>query len=118
MVRIRIDCAGDQSLCEELVAFFKENKLSCSHQEDQEVIVEYGNENSADSIKEMVQKFLEQSSRHKHQLNKVDDGVYVLAVPLNSQQDSGIISCDICGFSTPYQEEFEMHQRIHVGAGV
>ena len=101
---MKIDCAKNSSLAEDLVSFLQEKGCSAS-QEDGLVTI---NEKIPHNVLEL---FLDKTDRSKHKITIVDSDTYLIAIPMDLE-DIGLESCEFCGH-LGHHVEVEVHRRSH-----
>ncbi len=101
---MKIDCAQNNALAEELVSFLQEKEYSVSKEED---IVSTNEKITLD----VLELFLEKIYRSKHKITFVDTDTYLIAIPMDLE-DIGLESCEFCGY-LGHHEDIEVHRRSH-----
>jgi len=101
---MKIDCAQDGALAEELVSFLQEKEYSVSQEEG---LVTINEKISLD----ILESFLDKTERSKHKITFVDSDTYLIAIPMDLE-DIGLESCEFCGY-LGYPEDIEVHRRSH-----
>ena len=101
---MKIDCAQNNALAEELVSFLQEKEYSVSKEEG---IVSTNEKISLD----VLELFLEKTDRSKHKITFVDTDTYLIAIPMDLE-DIGLESCEFCGY-TAHHEDIQVHRRSH-----
>ncbi len=101
---MKVDCAHNNALAEDLNSFLQENGYSIS-QEDSIVTI---NEKIPRSVLEL---FLQKTDRSKHKITIVDSDTYLIAIPMDLE-DIGLESCEFCGYLR-HPEEVGVHRRSH-----
>ena len=102
--KMKIDCAKNSNLAEELVDFLQEKAYSVSQEEG----LVTTNEKISPSILEL---FLDKTDRSKHKITFVDTDTYLIAIPMDLE-DIGLESCEFCGY-TAHHEDIQVHRRSH-----
>lgn len=99
-----VDCANNEELRNELVAFLKEKKIETYLQ---------GNEvwTTRDLKKSELDEFLKKTGRISHKAKLVDKMRFLLSIPSNLE-DLGLVSCEFCGY-IGHSEEIDVHRRSH-----
>ncbi len=101
---MKIACAENNDLAEELVSFLQEKGNSVS-QKDSLVTTR---EKIPLGILEL---FLNKTDRNKHKITFVDKDIYLIAIPMDLE-DIGLKSCEFCGYLA-HPEDIEVHRRSH-----
>jgi len=101
---MKVDCAQNNALAEDLNGFLQENGYSVS-QEDSIVTI------NAKITRSILELFLEKTDRSKHKITLVDSDTYLIAIPMDLE-DIGLESCEFCGY-LGHPEEVEVHRRSH-----
>ena len=101
---MKIDCAQNNALAEELVSFLQEKEYSVSKEEG---IVSTNEKITLD----VLELFLDKTNRSKHKITFVDTGTYLIAIPMDLE-DIGLESCEFCGY-TAHHEDIQVHRRSH-----
>ena len=101
---MKIDCAKNSDLAEELVGFLQEKEYSVSQEE--------GLVTTREKIPlDILELFLNKTDRSKHKITFVDSDTYLIAIPMDLE-DIGLESCEFCGYLS-HPEEVEIHRRSH-----
>ncbi len=104
MKKMKIDCAKNSSLAEDLVSFLQEKGYSASQEESLVAI----NEKIPHNVLEL---FLDKTDRSKHKITIFDPDTYLIAMPMDLE-DLGLESCEFCGY-IGHSVEIEVHRRSH-----
>jgi len=87
---MKIDCAKNSALAEELIGFLQEKGYSVSQ--------EGGLVTTREKIpRNILELFLEKTDRSKHKITFVDSDIYLIAIPIDLE-DIGLESCEFCGY--------------------
>jgi len=101
---MKIDCAKNSDLAEELVSFLQEKGNSASQKE--------GLVTTREKIpRDILELFLDKTDRSKHKITFVDSDTYLIAIPMDLE-DIGLKSCEFCGYLA-HPEDIEVHRRSH-----
>jgi len=101
---MKIDCARNSDLADDLVGFLQEKGYSPSQEEG---LVTTNEKISLDVLK----LFLDKTDRSKHKISFVDSDTYLIAIPMDLE-DIGLESCEFCGY-LGHHEDIEVHRRSH-----
>ena len=101
---MKIDCAQNNALAEELVGFLQEKGYSVTKDE---ALVTTNEKIPLDILK----LFLEKTDRSRHKITFVDTDTYLIAIPMDLE-DIGLESCEFCGY-TAHHEDVQVHRRSH-----
>ena len=101
---MKIDCAKNIDLAEELVSFLQENGNSASQKG--------GLVTTRKKIpREVFELFLKKTDRSKHKITLVDTDILIIALPMDLE-DIGLNSCEFCGYLA-HPEDMVVHRRSH-----
>jgi len=101
---MKIDCARNSDLADDLVGFLQEKGYSTSQEEG---LVTSNEKISLDILK----LFLDKTDRSKHKISFVDSDTFLIAIPMDLE-DIGLESCEFCGY-LGHHEDIEVHRRSH-----
>jgi len=101
---MKIDCAQNGDLAEELVSFLQVKGNSVSQEE--------GLITTREKIPlDILELFLHKSGRSKHKITFIDSDTFLLAIPMDLE-DIGLETCEFCGY-LGHHEDIEVHRRSH-----
>jgi len=100
----KVDCAGNNTLAEELTIFFQNEDYSVIQEKDLVTV-------DQKLSKSILESFLKKTGRNRHKITPIDSDSYLIAIPLDLE-DIGLESCEFCGY-TGYRELVEIHRRSH-----
>ena len=101
---IKIDCAQNSELSQELVEFLKENDCPVTNENELLIV----NDNISKSL---LESFLEKTNRTKHKITLVEPNSFLIAIPVK-MEEIGLESCEFCGY-TSHKDLVQVHRRTH-----
>jgi len=101
-----VDCAQNNILAKELISFLLQKGIPARLADDLVIVDQKISKN-------ILELFLKETARTKHEVIPFDSDTFVLAIP-KDLEDIGLESCEFCGY-TSHHDLVEIHRRTHQG---
>jgi hypothetical protein len=119
MTEIIISCAADPDLAESLNKYLLSSLYSIDKNgitlKDDEIYVEYdGTLAARKTVIDAIHSFIETKEEYKnHQITEFDNLITVGIGSKPGQLMENMLTCEMCNYMTPYQEQLYLHRMTH-----
>ncbi|MGI0047912.1 MAG: hypothetical protein ACREAW_00070 [Nitrososphaera sp.] len=118
MAEIVISCAGDSALARDIYDYARSrvNGTEYISLDEDEIGIDRKSQLPRETVKKILESFVKSNPKRLKDYQIVESGdTFVVAIVVEPSKMVGLITCEMCGYFTPYPEEMLVHKRMHAG---
>lgn len=117
MAEMVISCAGDSALARDIYDYTRSSvDTEYISLDEDEIGIDRKSQITRETVKQILESFVKSNPERLKDYQVVESGdTFVVAIVVEPSQMVGLITCEMCGYFTPYPEEMLVHKRMHAG---
>lgn len=119
---ITVSCAGDSQLAAEIYNHLcsKVGKADTGYISlvEDEIGIDRRSTLTKDAVRQILDSFVRSNPERLKNHQVIESGdIFVVGIVAEPSKVDALLTCEFCGYFTPYQEDLFIHKRMHAGGG-
>lgn len=129
MAEIVVSCAGDSALARDVYDYTCSNvrgldngqasaNIEYISLDEDEITIDHKSLIPKKTVRQILDSFIKLNSERLKSYQIVESGdIFIVGIVIEPSKMDGLLTCEFCGYFTPYAEDLFAHRRMHAAGG-